>query len=85
MERKFIAKAVCMSIAQDASTRGPLLLTRYVACGPTLERSSGVLRIAYASNQSGAHDLAKAVHKSINNIATKEAPTPKYVQTCTPS
>lgn len=84
VERKFLAKAVCMIIAQDASTRGPLLLTRYVACGPTLERSSGILRIAYAGNKSGAHDLAKAVHNSIRNIATKRRPHPNMYKPSRP-
>ena len=70
-ERKVLAKAVCVSLVQDASTRGPLLLTRYVACGPRLQRSSGILRIAPAGKHSGAQDLAKAVLGSIQAMATK--------------
>ena len=73
-ERKFLAKAVCMSIAQDASTRGPLLLTRYVACGPSLERASGILRVADAKQISGAPDLAKSVLRGIRAMATKRRP-----------
>ena len=72
-ERKFLAKAVCMSIAQDASTRGPLLLTRYVACGPSLERASGILRVADAKQISGAPDLAKSVLRGIRAMATRGA------------
>ena len=73
-ERKFLAKAVCMSIAQDASTRGSLLLTRYVACGPSLERVSGILRVADAKKISGAPDLAKSVLRGIRAMATKRRP-----------
>jgi len=73
-ERKFLAKAVCMSIAQDASTRGSLLLTRYVACGPSLERVSGILRVADAKQISGAPDLAKSVLRGIRAMATKRRP-----------
>ena len=73
-ERKFLAKAVCLSLAQDASTRGPLLLTRYVACGPSLERASGILRVADGKKISGAEDLAKSVLRGIRAMATKRRP-----------
>jgi hypothetical protein len=75
-ERKFLAKAVCLSLAQDASTRGPLLLTRYVACGPFLERASGILRGADGKNISGAEDLAKSVLNGVRAMATKRRPHP---------
>ena len=74
--RKFLAKAVCLSLAQDASTRGPLLLTRYVACGPFLERASGILRVADGKKISGAADLAKSVLDGIREMATKRRPHP---------
>ena len=75
-ERKFLAKATCMSLAQDASTRGPYLLTRYVACGPTLERRAGVLMITDQKG-SGAADLACSVIRSIRlGISVKGHPHP---------
>ncbi|MFM7984303.1 MAG: hypothetical protein ACKPKO_33765, partial [Candidatus Fonsibacter sp.] len=73
-ERKFLAKAACMSIAQYASTRGPLLLTRYVACGPSLGRVSGILRVADAKQIAGAPDLAKSVLRGIRAMATERRP-----------
>ena len=71
VERRVLAKAVCVSLVQDASARGPLLLTRYVACGPLLQRSSGILRICPAGGHSGAQDLAKSVLGSIQAMGTK--------------
>jgi hypothetical protein len=71
VERKVLAKAVCVSLVQDASVRGPLLLTRYVACGPLLQRSSGIMRIARSGKHSGAQHLADAVLGSIREMATK--------------
>jgi hypothetical protein len=75
-ERTFLAKAVCLSLAQYASTQGPLLLTRYVACGPFLERASGMLRVADGKKISGAADLAKSVLNGIRAMATKRRPHP---------
>jgi len=75
-ERAFLASAVCLSLAQDASTRGPLLLTRYVACGPSLERASGILRVADGKKISGAEDLAKSVLGGIRAMATRRRPHP---------
>jgi hypothetical protein len=77
---KFLAKAVCLSLAQDASTQGPLLLTRYVACGPFLERASGIVRIAGGKKISGAADLAKSVLNGIRAMATKRRPHPSTNQ-----
>jgi len=71
VERGVLAKAVCVSLVQDASTRGPLLLTRYVACGPLLQRFSGIMRIVRAGKHSGAQHLAGAVLGSIRAMATK--------------
>ena len=79
-ERKFLAKAVCLSLAQDASTRGPLLLTRYVACGPFLERASGILRVADGKKISRAADLAKSVLDGIREMATKRRPHPRMYE-----
>ena len=45
IERKLLARAVCVSLIQDASSRGPLSLTRYVACGPDLEHTCGILQV----------------------------------------
>ena len=75
-EPTFLASAVCLSTAQDASTRGPLLLTRYVARGPSLERASGMLRAAACKKISGAEDLAKPVLRCIRAMATRRSPRP---------
>ena len=75
-ERDFLAKAICMSVAQDASTRGHMLLTRYVACGPTLERRCGVLRLA-PEKVSGAVGLAEATRKAIRSMAYRRLPHSK--------
>ena len=83
-ERKFLAKAVCLSLAQDASTRGPLLLTRYVACGPNLERASGILRVADGKKISGAEDLAKSVFRGLRAMATARRPHFRDVRASAP-
>ena len=72
-ERAFLDKAICMSVAQDASTRGHMLLTRYVACSPNMERRSGVLRITPAK-AAGAVDLARAVRKAVRSMAYMRVP-----------
>ena len=73
-DQTFLASAVCLSIAPDASTRGPLRLTRYVACGPSLERASGMLRAADGKKISGAEDLAKSVLRCVRAMATRRRP-----------
>ena len=45
MERTFFAHAMCVSLIQDASTQGPVLLTRCIACGPGLERACNILQV----------------------------------------
>ncbi|MFM7984079.1 MAG: hypothetical protein ACKPKO_32615, partial [Candidatus Fonsibacter sp.] len=45
MERKFLARAVCMRVVQDASPQGALLLTRHIACGLGRERACGILQV----------------------------------------
>jgi len=84
-ERNFLANAVCLSVAQDASIRGPLLLTRYVACGPSLERVSGILRVADAQRISGAEDLANSVFKGFRDMATARRPHPTMMQPARPA
>ena len=54
VERKLLARATCASLVQGASTRGPLLLTRYIACGPDLERTCGILQVLAGKTHSGA-------------------------------
>ena len=74
-ERAFLQTAQCLSVAQDASTRGPYLLTRYVDGAPSMERRSGILMITSAKG-SGAPDLAQAILKGIRNVATKRRAHP---------
>ena len=82
-ERKFLAQAVCMSVVQDASTRGPLLLTRYIACGPGLERACGILQVVDGRKHSGAQALAKSVLRGIRAMATKRRRHPGTYKTKT--
>ena len=54
--RNVLAEAVCLGITHDASTRGSLLLTQYVANGPSLERASGTLLFADDKTIAGSVD-----------------------------
>ena len=68
----------------DASTRGPLLLTRHVACGPSLERASGILRVADGKKISGAEGIAKSVLRGIRVMATRRRPHPALCKPARP-
>ena len=76
VERKFLARAVCMSLVQEASTRGPLLLTRYIACGPGPERACGILQVVDGKSHSGAQYLTKSVLCGNRRMATKRRGRP---------
>ena len=71
VERKFLARAVCMSVVQDVSTRGPLLLTRYIARGLGLERARGMLQVVDGGQRSGAQAIFESVLRGIRAMATK--------------
>ena len=72
-ERAFLGKAICMSIALDASTSGHMLLARYVACNTDLERRCGVLRIT-PTKAAGAVGLAQAVRRAVRSMAHMRLP-----------
>ena len=73
--RKLLGQAGRMSLMQDASARGSLLLTRYVASGPGLVRASGILLVADARKVSRALRLADPVLKGLRSFATHKRET----------